>query len=1079
MLHRAFSTGTERPGVGLYRNAILLQSRAPPDVARRRCAVRQAVFTAQHNVLCGFALLQPLAAGFFLSAWLCFCFATLIADRLSLTSIVGPYLRSILIALFALLSLFHFFCLSLVPSTMASLSQGKVIKRADPSTIHDKFLVGYQGWFTCAGDGQPVGPGHHGWLHWFNYPVPDGGRPNTDLWPDVSEYTPSELFPAPGVKYADGTQAFLFSSRHPKTVQRHFNWMAQHGVDGAFLQRFLGQTDLEQGNEGIRNQRDEVGDRVMEAAEKEGRVFAIMYDVSGVAPDRIQRVLEHDWIHLIRRKAILDSPAYLREQGRPVVALWGFGMSDAHHSPAMVRAVARFIRDNTPGGAYIMAGVPAHWRTSVMDADPDPEFVRVWLDEFDAISPWTIGRYSDEEGADKFEQEKIKGDAELIKQHNERWEHNRGTMRRVDYIPVVFPGGSGHNLSEGKWGWNDCPRKGGHFMWRQLFNVRRHGVRTIYGAMWDEYDEGTAFLPVVSHRRQLPVLETHRFMALDEDGFDLPPDWYMRICGFAAEGLRGERMISDTFPSKELQDYWATRPRYEDIAGAGPSGPSGSGDGDKSQTWEQWEKLTAEKGDTDEPPPPPYSLEAEEPQTRAAPSGAGAGAPPPVPLERRPTLPGASEGPPPPPLASRPAPPVVRSGSRPSSQATSPSFSQSTFAAQDVPVLENFNNLSVSSPPFPSSPSADHASYSHHSHSPSPRPVSPAHSHHSHHSHTSSHSASAPAPGFSPNLFPTPPPSSGPGGPWTQAAWPPPEWGLPQPQPPAAPYHPGAYSQNEPPFAAPHRPGYSPGYAAEYPPSAGSPPPAPPLGPRPSQSHHHHHSPPPPSPAQAHAPHAPHARYGADEPPYSNGGGFAFPEAHVSSPGGTEFCGVPPVHSPYGPPPMSSYASNGPPQAPAFPSGPGGFPAPAGPPPPPQRPYGSAGSIAHDYYNPGALGGPSNPAQQQHQQHAAHHQSQGHEHDHNSAYNPQQHQHQHQYQPPPGPPPAPTYARPPTHPASGYSGSYGQGQGQSQAPPPAALSSGPLGQAFNLVGNVAGQGAKTQLQNLASSGSKLFSKYRK
>ena len=74
--------------------------------------------------------------------------------------------------------------------------------------------------------------------------------------------------------------------------------MAQHGVDGAFLQRFAGQCDLEGGDEGIRNQRDEVrhrqyiskhsnltylctlqiGDRVKEAAEKEGRVFAIMLE---------------------------------------------------------------------------------------------------------------------------------------------------------------------------------------------------------------------------------------------------------------------------------------------------------------------------------------------------------------------------------------------------------------------------------------------------------------------------------------------------------------------------------------------------------------------------------------------------------------------------------------------------------------------------------------------------------------------------------------------------------------------------------------------------------------------------------
>ncbi|OSD05759.1 hypothetical protein PYCCODRAFT_1384775 [Trametes coccinea BRFM310] len=891
---------------------------------------------------------------------------------------------------------------------MASSSNGKVLKRANPNTIHDKFMVGYQGWFTCAGDGEPVGPGHHGWLHWFNYPIPDGGRPNTDLWPDTSEYTPSELFPAPGIKYADGRQAFLFSSRHPKTVQRHFHWMAQHGVDGAFLQRFLGQTDLEQGNEGIRNQRDEVGDRVMEAAEKEGRVFAIMYDVSGVAPDRIQRLIEHDWIHLIRRKAILDSPAYLREQGRPVIALWGFGMSDAHHSPAMVRAVTRFIRDNTPGGAYIMAGVPAHWRTSVMDADPDREFVKVWLEDFDAISPWTIGRYNSEEGADHFEQEKIKGDVELITQHNER----QGTGRKVDYIPVVWPGGSGYNLSEGKWAWNDSPRKGGHFMWRQLFNVMRHGVRTVYGAMWDEYDEGTAFMPVVSRKSQLPVHEKYRFMALDEDGFDLPSDWYMRICGFAAEGLRGERVIHDTFPSKELQDYWSTRPRFEENPQAGPSS-SGSADG-KEQTWEQWEKFTAANEGSDEPPPPPYSLEVEDSQQGIA--STIVASPPPVPLERRPTVPSTaqSQGPPPPSLSTRPAPPSVNASSRPQSLNAPASYGPPSPGLQDIPV-EQFNRLTVSSPPMPSLPLEDHSPHASHSHSPSPRPTSPAHSHHS---HTSSHSLSRPypppEPGFSPHLFPSPAPPSGPPGPWSQAQWPPPEWGVPQshhaPSPPS-PQHAG-HSPLESQFASSYRPGYTPAYATD--PSPPSPPP--PLRPRPSVSHDTR---PPPSPYG----------YGA---PSRNESPFAFPEAHVPHSG--EYCAQPPAHSPY--PPSLYIADNS--QAPPFPSGPGSYQYHAGPapPPPPPRPYGSP-PIASSYYPPAAP------------------ESQG-----------------AQYRPPDvqgAPPPVPpSHGRPPTHPASGYSGSGTP-----------ALSSGPLQHAFSLVGNVAGSGAKTQLQNLASSGSKLFNKYRK
>lgn len=53
--------------------------------------------------------------------------------------------------------------------------------------------------------------------------------------------------------------------------------MAKHGVDGAFLQRFATEVDVDAGRHGIRRIRDEVGDRVREAAEKEGRVFAVMY----------------------------------------------------------------------------------------------------------------------------------------------------------------------------------------------------------------------------------------------------------------------------------------------------------------------------------------------------------------------------------------------------------------------------------------------------------------------------------------------------------------------------------------------------------------------------------------------------------------------------------------------------------------------------------------------------------------------------------------------------------------------------------------------------------------------------------
>lgn len=83
-----------------------------------------------------------------------------------------------------------------------------------------------------------------------------------------------------------------------------------------------------------------------------------------------------------------------------------------------------------------MAGAPTHWRTAEGDADRNPEFANFWLSEFDAISPWTIGRYKTEEEADSFAETKLKPDFEYIKNYNMQ------SSRHVDYIPVIFPGGS-------------------------------------------------------------------------------------------------------------------------------------------------------------------------------------------------------------------------------------------------------------------------------------------------------------------------------------------------------------------------------------------------------------------------------------------------------------------------------------------------------------------------------------------------------------------------------------------------------------------------------------------------------------
>jgi len=55
----------------------------------------------------------------------------------------------------------------------------------------------------------------------------------------MSEMGKDERFAVPGFTYPDGSQAELFSSHNARTVLRHFEWMRDYGIDGAWLQRFL------------------------------------------------------------------------------------------------------------------------------------------------------------------------------------------------------------------------------------------------------------------------------------------------------------------------------------------------------------------------------------------------------------------------------------------------------------------------------------------------------------------------------------------------------------------------------------------------------------------------------------------------------------------------------------------------------------------------------------------------------------------------------------------------------------------------------------------------------------------------
>ncbi|KAG8963257.1 hypothetical protein FRC03_003203 [Tulasnella sp. 419] len=517
-------------------------------------------------------------------------------------------------------------------------SDGRKLRRANPNTIQSKVLVGYHGWFSCPGDGQPPQPGHHGWENWFNSPIPSGGHPTFDLYPDVSVYPPAELYTASGLTLPSSTSepARLFSSRSRGTVQNHFHLMARHGIDGVFVIRKA--TELEiTGNQnspqaGITRIRDEVLDRIREAAEQQDRVWAIMYDVSGIPNQWLPHVLRTDWGHLLRDKSIVDSPNYLREGGKPVIGISGLGLKDAGHNPGLLTTILRHFRMVTPNGAYIVAGVSTNWRTPEQgDQDANPDFMKLWK-EMDAILPLSVGKYQDEYSTDSFAVEVVREDMKEIKRWNMEWNGEK----KIEYIPTAFPGLSRYNLTAGHSPLNEIPRQSGRFLWRQIYHYQREGARTIFIASLDNFGDGTALLPSVPLSRLLP--NEFRFLSLDADGdTSLSPDWYLRICGMAAEAMRGEKMIvTDAMPKKEIDDYWGMRPRYEESVNDSGASESGAAGGSSSAADSYAATSSADAGGSSSsgavpgpirtmtmdfeglgPAPPPYSLEADEP-TRSA-----------------------------------------------------------------------------------------------------------------------------------------------------------------------------------------------------------------------------------------------------------------------------------------------------------------------------------------------------------------------------------------------------------------------------------------------------------------------------
>jgi len=392
----------------------------------------------------------------------------------------------------------------------------------DASTMENKLMMGYQGWFTCPNDGADTG-----WFHWLRNPTPSAESLRVDMWPDTSELTPDEHCRTQ-MQYPNGETAYLYSAYNPEPVLKHFQWMSEYGIDGVFLQRF----GTELLDPRYFNERNVVTQNVRDGAEAYGRVFAIMYDTSGMDGSNFVATIENDWVYMVDTLKVTESASYLHHNGKPMVAIWGLGFIEHPGTPQQAMELVDFF-ENNPDPKYqatVLGGVPTWWRLLQNDSQTDPAWADLYC-SLDVISPWTVGRYSTDAEVDSYKAI-MQADME------------RATQCGAQYMPVVYPGTAFHNDSGTAF--NLIPRRGGNLYWRQVYNAVSIGAPMIYNAMFDEVDEDTAMYKIAATTNDQPTGVD--LLSLDADGISLPNDWYLCLAGAATKMLRSEIPITDQIP---------------------------------------------------------------------------------------------------------------------------------------------------------------------------------------------------------------------------------------------------------------------------------------------------------------------------------------------------------------------------------------------------------------------------------------------------------------------------------------------------------------------------------------------------
>ncbi len=398
-------------------------------------------------------------------------------------------------------------------------------------TYEGRLMCGYQGWFRAKGDGSGKGWGHYGSGGDF-----DPEHCTIDIWPDVSEY---EATYSTAFQNDDGSPARVFSSNDASTVDLHFRWMKDYGIDGVFMQRFY---DVTRTPESRRKGRVILGN-ALKSSQEHNRAIAVMYDLSGLNPGEDCAAIIEDWKELVDEMRVTsqgDDQTYLYHRGKPLVAIWGLGFPDRPYDIQKIgfeRLLDFLKNDPEYGGCSVMLGVPTYFRELKIDCTHDP-YLHKLIGRADVVMPWMVQRFTS-----------------LLQNEMQRYgNHVRDDMvwceqRGVDYVPLAYPGFSWFNLSrhefDGRHPLGQNPRQKGDFYWGLLSTAIDSDAKMIYVAMFDEVDEATAIFKCSDH----PPQNQPPAQFLDNEG--LPSDHYLWLTGQAARMLRGELPATSTQPERE------------------------------------------------------------------------------------------------------------------------------------------------------------------------------------------------------------------------------------------------------------------------------------------------------------------------------------------------------------------------------------------------------------------------------------------------------------------------------------------------------------------------------------------------